>query len=248
VRIARPDRSHENLTALGVLRESIDSAVCSSVPRFVRVSLHVSGINAGGTSSKAYALLSKAAEVAGRHGPVELRHIQSWRQAYEATGIGAEVVTPVEALAAWSSVAGGIPSSGPLADLVSAFSLMHAVPAAAYHLPGISGSLWLGPARGIERFDRGPDGPSEIVPAGELILSDSAGNVMARRWHSSQGRQVVVGGATRHALVHLDLLPPLTERTRELTDAFSRLCTGFLGAIVQAQTLSDESPTIAWRQ
>ncbi len=231
--------------AAGAWREKIDMGVFGLAPGFERISILVTGIEPGRGTRAAAALLARTAKPGALPGPDDPR-IAAWRAAYAAAGIDPSVATPVEALAAWAATPAGIPSQGTVRDIVHAFSLQHGVPAAAYAVARIRGDLWLRPSRGCEHFlgigDAAPSAPA----INEIILADSADEVLARHWHGRQGRSTAADAACRAVLVHVDLLPPQAEAADDLAAALARLITGFAGGTAETRRLAWETPQAAW--
>ena len=225
-------------------RERIDMAVFGAVPAFVRASVRLSGLAPDRGAHAARALVQRAG-LAALPAEDDAR-LAAWREAYASVGLGPDVIPPPAALADWAVTPGGVPSQGALRDLVHAFSLRHVVPIAAYDLAAIAGDLWLCPSRGCEHFvGMGEDGPTS-PELNELILVDSRAEVLARHWHGRQGRLTAACPGTRDALVHLDFLTPLADRSDELTGAFVRLATGFVGGTAEVRWLRWETPQVDW--
>lgn len=229
--------------------ERIDSAVFGPVPAFVRISVRLTAIDparAAASAGAARAYLARAAAAAIARA-VDEAEAAAWRAAYADVGLGEDVVSPVAALRAWAAAPGGVPSQGAIHDLVNAVSLLHGAPTAAYDVAGIAGDLWLRPSRGIESHDAPAErtGRPSTVEINELILADSADNVVARAWHGAPGRQVIVGPQSRDVLVHVDQLAPAAA-PEETGAAVGRLIAGFVGARSAVQVLSRGQPSARW--
>jgi DNA/RNA-binding domain of Phe-tRNA-synthetase-like protein len=220
-------------------------AVFGVAPEFVRVSIRLAGMDNGRNAIPAAALLARAGAAATAM-PATGERWTAWREAYAAFGIGPDEPPPTAALVAWAAMPGGVPSLGPLSDLVNAFALQHALPGAAYDLAAVSGDLWLRPSRGIERYEPLDGGREASPPVGELILADSADLVLARHWHGAPGRATAVTATTSAAVVHFDLLPAAPERAAALAEAFMRLATGFVGGTAAVRYLTRAQPQAMW--
>ena len=243
----------------GSWRELIDMAVFGPVPEYVRVSILLSDVSnatnqpSAGAAAALLGRASRASRVsqASRTSHAEAEwagdeaEIAAWLAAYESVGLPPDVLPPPRILAAWATLPDGVPSQGPLADLVNAFALQNVIPVAAYDLSAVEGDLWLRPSRGCEIYESVGGGTGN-PPLGEMILADSADLVLARHWHGAQGRPVVVGSTTIRALVHLDLLPPLASQADTLAGKFARLATGFLGGSAEVRLLSWAAPQAVW--
>jgi len=230
------------------LRERIDMAVFGPVPGFVRASVRLDGIDPSRGGAQAAALLRQASRAAAAAGPPD---DAPWRLAYEAVGLPPDTVPPPVALAAWAAREGGVPSQGTVHDLVNATALRHGVPAAAYDLGRAEGDLWLRPSRGVEWFAPAVGEPA-VAPINELILADSADQVLARAWHGAQGAAGRIDDGARDVLVHFDLLPadldgePPLAQAEAIAAAFARLAAGFVGGTARWQVLRWSSPQAAW--
>ena len=215
-------------------------------PGFVRASIRLRDIDAGRAAAQARGLLRKAVAGSGTTATA------AWHAVYAAIGLPEGTVAPQEALAAWAESPGGVPSQGPLADLVHATSLRLALPAAAYDLSAVSGDLWLRPARGVELFQGlpGPSGASarpESVPINEPILADGSDRCLARAWHGTQAVDTMTTPATCEALVHVDALDGDAERMEVEAKALARLLQGFLGGSAEPRLLHRAAPVADWR-
>lgn len=220
-------------------------AVFGVAPAFVRLSLRLTGADLGAGAAPAAALLRRAGAAATDLSADDPR-LTAWREPYFALGIPDDVHTPPEALAHWAALPHGVPSLGPLSDLVNAFSLQVVAPVAAYDLDAATGDLWLRPSRGIELYQPLSGEPPSTPTIGQLLLADSADQVLALHWHGAPGRGTFVTPASRDVLVQLDLLPPLAEQADALGARLARLLTGFLGGTLQSQRLDRATPLATW--
>lgn len=224
-------------------RELVDMAVLGPVPDFVRASVRLLDLRPANPGAVAR-LLQTVGRAAGT--PTGDPRTAAWRAAYETVGLGADVVPPPEALCAWARGPGGVPTLGPLPDLVNAFSMRYLVPVAAYDLARVDGDVWLRPARGTELFaPTGAEGV-EAPDVGEIVLADDAGRVLARRWHGAQGREAIARAGTTAALVHIDWLPPQALAPADLAERFMRMASGYLGGRADLQLLSRRVPVGRW--
>ncbi|MFN2115217.1 MAG: hypothetical protein ACK2T6_05845 [Anaerolineae bacterium] len=240
-------------------REKIDMAVFAAAPGFVRVSLRLRGagplIDASRTAA-ALALLDRASAKArsrseGAEGAAP-GHFHgdpdgaAWRDTYWRAGLPDDTVAPHVALAAWAATPGGVPTQGPLLDVLHALSLDRGVPVAADDLAGVTGDVWLRPSRGIELHEPIAGGPPSSPAIGEIVLVDSADVVMARDWHGSAGRRAAVRGVPDNVLVHVDLLAPTASDVDAAADAVRRLLDTHVGGDVAVDVLRREEPVATW--
>jgi len=226
--------------------ERIDMAVFGPLPGFARAAVRLRGIDATRGAAPAAALCRRAAAAAAAAPPPTGA---LWAAAYEVVGLPADTLPPHVALDAWARAPGGVPTQGPLLDLVHATALRHGVPAAAYDLAAVTGDLWLRPARGVELFAP-PGAAPDAAPINELILADGADRVMARAWHGAQSADTRVGPGATEVLVHFDLLAEGEEAPAEaaaaLAASFAQLATGFVGGAADVRVLTRAAPQAAW--
>lgn len=220
-------------------------AVFGVAPAFVRLSLRLVGADLTAAAAPAAALLRRAG-AAAKGVAADDRRLSAWREPYFAFGIPEDVLPPPEVLARWAASPGGVPSQGPLLDLVNAFSLQVLAPVAAYDLDAADGDLWLRPSRGIELYQPLSGEPPSTPMIGQLLLADSADQVLALHWHGAPGRGSFVTPTSRDVLLHLDLLPPLADEADALAARLARLLTGFLGGKLQSQRLERRAPLAHW--
>lgn len=222
-------------------------SVFSSVPGYTRVSVLFKGLGLAAEAGPSSDLVGHARRAMRNQSEGHVGSDAAWREAYAAVGLDTPTVPPHEALAAWAATPTGVPSQGPLADLVNGFSVELAVPTAAYDLASVDGDMWLCPARGYEVF-LPVDGARPLSPrVGELILVDSRARVMARRWHGAQGRAFVARGETTTAIVHVDLLPPVSDHAQQIADGLIGLVTAALGGSGEAALICRSAPIASWR-
>jgi DNA/RNA-binding domain of Phe-tRNA-synthetase-like protein len=225
--------------------ERIDMAFFAAAPGFVRASIRLHGVDGRRAVAPAKSLLAKAAR--DPRAPAT----EGWQAAYAALGLPPETVAPVAALGAWAARPGGVPSQGPLADIVHATSLRLGLVAAVYDLDGVQGGLWLRPARGVEVFEGLPaageeSARPESVPINEPVLTDSAERCLARAWHGAQSSASYPTLATRDALVHLDAIDGDRQALAADAEALARLLTGFLGGVSRLRLLTRQEPSAVW--
>lgn len=226
--------------------ERVDMALFGTLPGLIRISILVEDLRPDPPSAAAAALLAAMGRRAGADGSWPAK-MAPWQGAYADLGLESSLPPP-NVLAAWAAAPSGVPSLGALADVVNAFSLQHGVPTAAYDVGAVEGGLWLRPSRGCEIFWGLSDTHPISPPINEFILVDSADRVLARRWHGEQGRDWVVSATTGVALVHLDLLPPLSAASEELAAQLARLVLAYAADSVRVQRLDWDHPQVTWRR
>jgi DNA/RNA-binding domain of Phe-tRNA-synthetase-like protein len=225
--------------------EKLDSAIFGYLPGFRRLSFMIRSTHADMDDAGADAYLRRQVERSVDPTAQALAGA-SWREAYEMFGMEAKAVPPFQALRAWIESTGGLPSQGPVRDLVHGFMMEWTVPVAAYALDHVQGDLWLRPSRGCERFT-GMDGKGPTAPEfGELILVDTSELVLARNWHGAQGLESVPRQSMSAILVHIDLLPYSSHRYGSVEDGFTALAGQLLGGEITRQRICRLRPEIVW--
>ncbi len=228
------------------MRERIDMAVFAAAPNFVRLSLRLRVQPSPQQSDMARDFLREMSAMAVQNRVANDPRMAAWRSAYAELGLGPEALPPPEALLAWAELPQGVPSQGALRDCVHGYMLCHRLPTAAYDLAAVSGDLWLRPSRGGEHFQGlGDDRPSN-PPINELILADSADQVLARHWHGAQGAATAGVPNTTDALVHIDLLPPDAADAARFGGAFQELAEELLGDRGELRVLGFEQAMVGW--
>jgi DNA/RNA-binding domain of Phe-tRNA-synthetase-like protein len=113
----------------------------------------------------------------------ELPTLSGWRSAFRQFGVDpTQYRCAAEALLRRLTKKGDIPSINTLVDCCNLISIRYALPVAAIDLRQVRGMISVHYADGSEHFNPlGEDqpGPPEV---GEVIFSDEAGLVVARRW------------------------------------------------------------------
>jgi DNA/RNA-binding domain of Phe-tRNA-synthetase-like protein len=229
----------------GAFREKIDMAVFGARPGFIRRSFRILLPEAPEPEAAA-AALSAASERASKALRDDDARLLAWRDVYRDIGLSEATVSPAEILLAWARHPGGVPSQGALRDMVNAFMLDHALPAAAYDLESFQGDLWLRPSRGCEIYLAPGEQRPETPEINELILVDSSDLVLARDWHGRLAGTAAAGASTQQVLVHLDLLDMQEADEDSLVEDFESRTRRLLGASTESRRLSWETPEAQW--
>ena len=146
-----------------------------------------------------------SARLAGRS-EAELPEIQAWRRAFSRMGLKpTQYRCAAESLLRRFRKEGSLPRLHPLVDLCNAISLAFAIPVAVFDVSGITGDLEVRYADGGEEYLTF-SGETEHPAAGEVIFSDSARRVHARRWTNRQSGWSAVGDGTTAALIVAEAL------------------------------------------
>jgi DNA/RNA-binding domain of Phe-tRNA-synthetase-like protein len=168
--------------------------------------------------------------------------IANWRAAYSAFGARpSKYLSAVEAGVRRARQGEPLPAPSTLVALTAAITLQHLVPAGAHDAGQVQSHLWLGPARGDERFTPLSD-PAlvEHPEPGEIVYLDGE-RVLTRRWTWRQGAHTAVSPATSFVAINVDALPPVTRAEVEaiavqLADLVRRFCGGRVGVDLLSAT------------
>jgi DNA/RNA-binding domain of Phe-tRNA-synthetase-like protein len=162
----------------------------------------------------------------------ELPTLVGWRSAFRQFGIDpTQYRCAAEALLRRLTKKGDIPSINALVDCCNLISIRYALPVAAIDLRHVCGVISVHYADGGEHFNPlGEDqpGPPEV---GEVIFSDEAGLVVARRWCWRQSVESASRLETNQLLVTIEAQDPsgaanLDNAMQELRDLLSQFVGG----------------------
>jgi DNA/RNA-binding domain of Phe-tRNA-synthetase-like protein len=135
----------------------------------------------------------------------ELPSLAAWRRAFSAFGVEpTKYRSAAEALLRRLTKQGDIPSINLLVDLGNLVSIRYGLPVAVFDQRPVTGGTSVRFAAGGERFtDLGSD--VEVNPdPGEVIFSDAAGLVSARRWCWRQSAESAARDDTTEVLVTVE--------------------------------------------
>src|SRR4029079_2993492 len=115
--------------------------------------------------------------------PTETPSLVAWRAAFRRFGVNpTQYRSAAEALLRRLDKKGDIPSINTLVDIGNLVSIRYALPVAMVDTRALAGPITVHAATGAESFLE-LDDQSSVHPApGEVIFSDAAGVVVARRW------------------------------------------------------------------
>ncbi len=131
----------------------------------------------------------------------DLPEIQAWRRTFSRMGLKpTQYRCASEALLRRFRKEGSLPRLHPLVDLCNALSLAFAIPVAVFDIAEVDGDLVVRRATGDEDYLTF-GGDHEHPEPGEVIFSDDAGQVHARRWSNRQSGRSAVTAATTRALI-----------------------------------------------
>ncbi len=217
-----------------------DPAVREQYPDVCAAVIHATGL-VNGPSPQAlldeYLAEQRAAGERLRATPIaDIPSIAAWRRAF--TRFGAKPTqyrNAAEALLRRLDKQGDIPSIGCLVDIGNLVSIRYALPVAVFDLASVAGSLTVRFATGEEVFtDLGADEPVHPEP-GEVVFTDAAGVVSARRWCWRQSAQSATRPSTAEALF---VVEGQHEAARRDSEAAARDLRGLLAAHQPAAQLT----------
>ena len=113
----------------------------------------------------------------------DLKTLAGWRAAFRQFGVDpTQYRSAAEALLRRLTKKGDIPSINAIVDVCNLVSIRHALPVAAFDRRQLLGAVSVHFAAGSERFTPLGETVVEHPEPGEVIFSDEAGLVLARRW------------------------------------------------------------------
>ena len=172
----------------------------------------------------------------------QIPSLAAWRSAFRGFGVDpTQYRSAAEALLRRLTKKGDIPSINGLVDIGNLVSIRYALPVAVFDTRAVHGTVTVHFADGSERYTTlGQDETGHPEP-GEVVFSDEAGQVHARRWCWRQSELSAAQSDTRTALVtveahHADGLTDIKAAIRDLyillhtyTDGKGNYLAGLLG-------------------
>lgn len=170
-----------------VARFRYDPAIVERFPTVVGGVIHATGVTNGPTPpTLAEASRAEAVAVRARLGDTplsELPTLAAWRRVFRRFGVDpTQYRSAAEALLRRLLKQGELPAIGALVDLANLVSIRYALPVAVFDQRGITGGTIVRFARGDERWADLGSSQTEHPEPGEVIFSDEADVVSARRW------------------------------------------------------------------
>ena len=140
-----------------------------------------------------------------RVAPSELPSLAAWRAAFRAFGVDpTQSRSAAESLLRRLSKQGDIPHINTLVDLANLVSIRYGLPVAVFDTAQMVGGLRVDFAVGDERFADLGSSESVNPQPGEVIFSDEAGIVHARRWCWRQSAQSAARETTTDILITVE--------------------------------------------
>jgi DNA/RNA-binding domain of Phe-tRNA-synthetase-like protein len=190
-----------------------DPAILERYPDIVGGVIHARGVANGPTPPALWdAYAAEQAATLARIGVTPLSQLPAlaaWRAAFRAFGLDpTQYRCAAEALLRRLTKSGSIPNLNALVDLGNLVSIRYALPVAIFDRRAATGATTVRFATGSERFTPlGQAEPEHPVP-GEVIFSDDADLVSARRWCWRQSAESAARDDTTTILITVEAQHP----------------------------------------
>lgn len=165
------------------------------------------------------AYLDEQKKVLARIGSTPLSDIETlaaWRAAFRQFGVDpTQYRSAAEALLRRLTKKGDIPGINAIVDACNLVSIRYGLPIAAFDRRQLTGFITVRFAAGSERFTPLGEPTTEHPEAGEVIFSDEAGLVVARRWCWRQSDESAARQDTTQALFTIEAQHPGGKRVVE---------------------------------
>jgi DNA/RNA-binding domain of Phe-tRNA-synthetase-like protein len=192
-----------------VARFRYDPVILERFPTVVGGVIHATGVANGPTPpALAEAFGAEAVAVRERLGDTplsELPTLAAWRRVFHRFGVDpTQYRSAAEALLRRLVKQGELPAIGVLVDLANLVSIRYALPVAVFDQRGVSGGTIVRFARGDERWADLGSSATEHPEPGEVIFTDEADVVSARRWCWRQSAASAAREDTTEVLVTVE--------------------------------------------
>ena len=135
----------------------------------------------------------------------EIEALAGWRAAFRLFGVDpTQYRSAAEALLRRLTKKGDIPSINAVVDSCNLVSIRYALPVAGFDRRSLRGPVTVRFAMGDEFFTPLRQASAERPEPGEVIFTDEAGLVVARRWCWRQSEESAAGEHTREALFTIE--------------------------------------------
>jgi DNA/RNA-binding domain of Phe-tRNA-synthetase-like protein len=139
----------------------------------------------------------------------EIETLAGWRAAFRQFGVDpTQYRSAAEALLRRLTKKGDIPSINAVVDICNLVSIRYALPAAAFDLRIVRGTITVHFATGAENFIPLKESSPEHPEPGEVIFSDEAELVVARRWCWRQSAESAAQESTQEILFTIEAQHP----------------------------------------
>jgi DNA/RNA-binding domain of Phe-tRNA-synthetase-like protein len=165
----------------------------------------------------------------------EIETLAGWRGAFRQFGVDpTQYRSAAEALLRRLTKKGDIPSINTVVDICNLVSIRYALPAAAFDLRTVQGTITVHFATGIENFTPLSESSPEHPEAGEVIFSDEAGLVVARRWCWRQSAESAAQESTQEVLFTIEAQHPVgNEMVERAFNDLQQLLVAYVGGEYQ---------------
>jgi DNA/RNA-binding domain of Phe-tRNA-synthetase-like protein len=180
----------------------------AAFPEIVGGVLYVTELRGGPTPpdlAAVYAAEQAAARARG-YTPTATPSLAAWRAAFRRFGVNpTKYRSAAEALLRrLEKQEGDIPSINVLVDIGNLVSIRYALPVAIFDTRQLAGPITVHPAAGHERFVELDDATAIQPEPGEVVFTDAADRVVARRWCWRQSMESAARDDTTTALVTVE--------------------------------------------
>ena len=135
----------------------------------------------------------------------EIETLAGWRGAFRLFGVDpTQYRSAAEALLRRLTKKGDIPGINAIVDICNLVSIRYALPVAAIDLRAVQGKITVHFASGQEEFIPLGESAAEHPEPGEVIFSDEAALVVARRWCWRQSAESAAQESTQEALFTIE--------------------------------------------
>jgi DNA/RNA-binding domain of Phe-tRNA-synthetase-like protein len=173
--------------------------------------------------------------------------VAHWRERMRAIGVsGKQFPSSIEALLRRALKGGEAFHINPLVDFYNAVSLRHIVPAGAFDLAQITGTLELRLTRDGDTFQALDDESPISVPPGEVAYADRR-TILTRHFVWRQSRQGLVAESTRDVMLISEILGEVGGDVAEsVREDFSRGLREHFGVDAQLGMVDAARPSFSW--
>ena len=186
-----------------------DPAIIERFPTVVGGVIHAVGTNnslASDELATAYAIEQQAVrERIGDTALSELPALAAWRGVFRGFGVNpTKYRSAAEALLRRLTKQGELPAINTLVDLANLVSIRYALPVAIFDQRAVAGGTTVRFADGTEPWSDLGSSEAQHPEPGEVIFSDDAGAVRARRWCWRQSMESASRGDTAEILITVE--------------------------------------------
>jgi DNA/RNA-binding domain of Phe-tRNA-synthetase-like protein len=194
------------------------------------------GVKNGATPPELQQLFfAEQAEIKKRLGDVALSQLPSiaaWRQAFSRFGVEpTKYRSAAEALLRRLTKKGDIPSINTLVDIGNLLSVRYALPVAVIDTQNVQGAITVHYADGTETYTILGQAELDHPEAGEVVFSDEAKQVMARRWCWRQSEESAAQDTTTEVVItaeahHSGARPEVEALVKDFLELLQKYCGG----------------------